>query len=218
MYFVAASTSGGGVGSIRPCSENCGTYCLLVGLTGLLGSNARSFALRLVADGVALDEGDGFGVGAMRIGRSGAVFVCDAAPGRGPGEPTPLGPGLGAVPAVFVIVGPFVGPGLGTPGTGAGSAEARTAGAGERLGAALARAATAAAVGAALGWTGAADAVFALGAEVGTGGFGEGCALGAAVGAGDGCAVASGLIETASGATVATLTGAAGASLLGCTS
>jgi hypothetical protein len=218
MYFVFARMSGGGVGSMRPCSEKFGPYCLLVGLTGLFGSKERSFALRLLALGAGVEAARGFGVGRISIGRSGAVFVCPALPGRGPGEPTPLGPGLGAVPAVLVIVGPFVGPGLGTPAVCAGGAEARSAGAGERLGAALARAATAAALGAALGCTGAGVAALALGAAVGAGGLGEGRRLGAAVGAGEGRAVASGLIETASGATVGTLSGAAGTSLLGCTS
>ena len=218
MYFVAATTSGGGVGSMRPCSERLGTYCLDVGLTGLFGSSDRSFALRFKALALGAGVASGDGVGRTSIGRSGAAFVCPALPGRGPGDPTPLGPGLGAVPAVLATVWAFVGLGLGTPGRAAGGAEARTAGAGDRLGAALARMATAAALGAALGCTGAGLAAFALGIAVGVGGFGEGRAVGAAVGAGDGAAVCGDLTAIARGATVATETGAAGSALAGVTS
>lgn len=204
MNFVLASTSGGGVGSIRPRSDKLGVYCLIVGVTGLFGSSARSFALRFpkpgLADGVARGAGDA--VGSTRIGRGGPVSAFGPFPACGPGEPVPLGPGLGAVPGARAAAN--VGLGLGTPG--------------EAVGAALARTAIAAAVGAALGTTGPGVAGFALGDAVGAGGLGEGRALGAEVGAGDGAAVASGLIATATGATVGTVTGAAGSSLRGCTS
>ncbi len=165
--------------------------------------------------GAGRSDGAGLGVGRTSIGRAGAAFVCPAFPGRGPGDATPLGAGLAAVPAVLVTACALVGLGLGTPERGAGGADARNAGAGDWLGAALARNATAVAVGAALGCAGAGDAAFALGAALGTGGLGDGCKLGAAVGAGEDTAVASGFTDTATGAVVGRLTGAAGSSLLG---
>jgi len=198
MYFVFASTSGGGVGSIRPRSEKLGVYCLLVGLTGLFGSSARSFALRSIPEGFGdgVSRGCGEGVGAILMGRCGPGLVSLPLPACGPGEPTPFGPGLGAVPGVLAKA-VLVGLGLGTPG--------------EAVGALLARTATAAAVGAALGVTGPGVAGRALGTAVGAGGFGDGRALGALVGAGEGARLETGLTATAIGATVGTLSGAAGA-------
>ncbi len=121
----------------------------------------------------------------MAIGRDGAAF-CWPAPGTGPGEPRPFGPGLGAVPGFLETAAALVGLGLGTPDFGAGGSEAWAAGPARRLGAELAWTATAAAVGEALGATGAGVAGLAVGAAVGAGGFGEGAAVARAVGAGDG--------------------------------
>lgn len=77
MYFVRARTSGGGVGSSRPRKERVGVYCLLVGLTGLLGSSDRSFEVKLFE---ACDFGAGVtraagGVGRIATGRAGALVV-----------------------------------------------------------------------------------------------------------------------------------------------
>lgn len=220
MYFVLASTSGGGVGSKRPRSENAGTYCLLVGFTGLFGSIARSRALMF---GGALDfeapaaPGDGRGVGRISIGRWGARAVFSALPALGPGDGPPLGPGLGADPAVLATAVVLVGLGFGTPLRGAGAVEARVAGAGFALGMAVARA-MAAVVGEAFGTGGAGVAGRCVARATGAGGFGDGCADGALVGAGDGTAVGGTLTATAIGPTVGTLTGAAGISLRGCVS
>src|ERR1700758_3948872 len=114
MNFVRASTSAGGVGST--CIVKFGRYCLSVGFTGLFGSSARSFALRLPKPrlGSGVDVGTGDGVGAMRIGRAGPGRDFGPVPACGPGEPWPLGPGLGAVPVAFAAA--LVGLGLGTPG------------------------------------------------------------------------------------------------------
>ena len=206
---------------MRPCSEYLGrVYALLVGLTGLCGRSARSRALRSMP-GVALDAGvwAAAGVGGTSTGRPGVrVCFCAPVPGRGPGEPSPFGPGLGAVPGAFETAAALVGLGLGTPGCEAGGADAAAAGAGRLLGAALACGTAATAVGAALGATGAGLAALAVGAAVGEGGRGDGWAEGAAVGAGEGAAVGGALSATATGATVGTLTGAAGTSLRGCSS
>lgn len=129
--------------------------------------------------------GRGLAVGGIAIGRDGAAFCCPA-PGTGPGDPRPFGPGLGAVPGVLETAAALVGLGLGTPDRGAGGSDACAAGAGEAIGAELAWTATAAAVGDALGATGAGVAGFEVGAAVGAGGFGDGAALARAVGAGDG--------------------------------
>lgn len=222
MYFVLASTSGGGVGSSRPRSDKFGTYDFVVGFTGLLGSSERNFALMfgaaLAGFGRLGARAAGTGVGRIAIGRAGARTVLAAAPGCGPGEAPPLGPGLGAVPAVRATAAAVVvGLGLGTPGRCAGTAEARTAGAAEALGAGLARAG-AAAVGEAFGIAGAGVAAATVARTTGAGGFGEGRAEGAAVGAGDGAAVGGAFTATATGAAVGTLTGAAGISGLGCVS
>jgi hypothetical protein len=128
-----------------------------------------------------------------------------------------LGPGLGAVPRVFATAAAVVGLGLGTPECVAGLVEARATGAGDALGAALARTAAGAIVGAALGTTAAALARI-VGAAVGTGGLGERRAVATADGAGEGAAVGGVLSATASGAAVGTLIGAAGNSVLGATS
>jgi hypothetical protein len=222
MYFVFASTSGGGVGSSRPRNDKLGVYDLVVGLTGLFGSKERNLALMfggaLVALGRVVARDAGTGVGRIVMGRAGARTVFEAAPGCGPGDAPPLGPGLGAVPVVRATAAAVVvGLGLGTPDRCAGAAEARTAGAAEALGAGLARAG-AAAVGEAFGIAGAGDAAIAVARTTGAGGFGEGRADGAAVGAGDGAAVGGAFTATESGATVGTLTGAAGISGLGCVS
>src|SRR5579863_1600790 len=190
MYFVLASTSGGGVGSRRPRSDRFGTYDFDVGFTGLFGSSERSFALMfggaLVGLGRLVARGAGTGVGRIAIGLAGARTVFVAAPDCGPGEAPPLGPGLGAVPAVRATAAAVVvGLGLGTPERGAGAVEARTAGAAEALGAGLARAG-AAAVGDALGTAGTGVAAATVARTTGAGGFGDGRAEGAAVGAGEG--------------------------------
>lgn len=179
----------------------------------MLGSNERSLALMFggVA-GVFVPRGAGEGVGRSSIGRAGAGCVFGPVPARGPGEPTPLGPGLGAVPRALDTAATAVALGLGTPDRGAGATEARAAGAGEALGSALARSATGAALGATLA-TGA--GVASLGAAVGTGGLGERTAVATAVGAGDGALLGAALSATATGATVGTLTGAAGTSVRG---
>ncbi|MGB8965343.1 MAG: hypothetical protein WCB99_06860, partial [Candidatus Cybelea sp.] len=54
-------------------------------------------------------------VGRTSIGRTGALLLRVPAPGRGPGEAPPLGPGLGARPAVLATAVVLVGLGLGTP-------------------------------------------------------------------------------------------------------
>lgn len=197
-------------------------YDFDVGFTGLFGSKERNFALMFggafVAFGRVVARGAGTGVGRISIGRSGARTVLVAAPGCGPGDAPPLGPGLGALPAVRATAAAVVvGLGLGTPARCAGAVEARTAGAAEALGAGLARDG-AAAVGEALGTAGAGVAAIAVARTTGAGGFGEGRADGAAVGAGDGAAVGGTFTATESGATVATFAGAAGISGLGCVS
>ncbi len=218
MYFVLASTSGGGVGSSRPRNERFGVYDLLVGLTGLLGSSARSFALMfgtVFAFGAGVIGAIGAGVGRISIGRAAALTLFAAAPGRGPGEGPPLGPGLGARPALLATAdAALVGLGFGTPARSAGASEARAAGAALAVGAAVARA-TAAAVGDALGSAGAGVAALALARTIGAGGFGERRANGALVAAGDGAAVGGGLTVTATGPIVGTLSGAAGISFRG---
>jgi hypothetical protein len=190
---------------------------LVVGTTGPFGSSARSLSLMFDADdpGVCAGPGGaGLAVGGIANGREGAAF-CWPAPATGPGEPRPLGPGLGAVPGVFETAVAVVGLGFGTPDFGAGGSDAWAAGAGEAMGAELACTATAAAVGEALGATGAGVAGFAVGAAVGAGGLGEGAALARAVGAGDGCWVGGALTATAIGATVGIVTGAAGSAVAG---
>ena len=168
-----------------------------------------------VGFGRLVARGAGAGVGRIAIGRSGARTVLAAAPACGPGDAPPLGPGLGALPAVRATAAAVVvGLGLGTPECCAGAVEARTAGAAEALGAGLARAG-AAAVGDAFGTIGAGVAATAVARATGAGGFGEGRAEGAAVGAGDAGAVGGAFTATESGATVATFTGAAGISGLG---
>lgn len=219
MYFVFASTSGGGVGSRRPRNDKLGTYDFVVGFTGLFGSSERNFALMFGGALVALcrpaARAAGTGVGRIAIGRAGARSVFAAAPGCGPGEAPPLGPGLGAVPAVRATAAAVVvGLGLGTPVRCAGAADARTAGAVDALGAGVARAG-AAAVGEAFGTAGAGVAAATVARTMGAGGFGEGRADGAAVGAGDGAAVGGTFTATATGTAVGTLTGAAGISGLG---
>lgn len=161
-------------------------------------------------------RGPGLGVGRNSIGRAGVVLVFRFVPARGPGDPSPFGPGLGAVPRVFATAAASVGLGLGTPDRGAGGADERTAGAGEGFGAALARATTVAALGLGLGAAGAGLARV-VGAEVGAGGFAR-KTVATAVGTGDGAALGGSLIATATGATVGTLWGAAGNSLVGWTS
>ena len=78
--------------------------------------------------------GDGRGVGRISIGRWGARAVFSALPALGPGDGPPLGPGLGADPAVLATAVVLVGLGFGTPLRGAGAVEARVAGAGFALG------------------------------------------------------------------------------------
>src|ERR1700729_2618194 len=206
MYFVLARISGGGVGSSLPRSEYEGVYDLLVGFTGLFGSIARSLALGL--RGVC-DFGAGVicvaGGGRTSIGRAGARTLLEAAPGRGPGEAPPLGPGLGAVPAVRATDVVLVGLGFGTPVRGAGGSEARATGAAVACGAALARA-IAADVGEARGRAGAGVAARAVGRSTGAGGFGDGRADGALVGAGEGATVGGTFTATETGATVGTVT------------
>ena len=76
MYFVFASTSGGGVGSRCPRNEYDGVYCFIVGFTGLFGSSARNRALIFGGDflaGFAFGAGAGEGGGATAIGRCGAA-------------------------------------------------------------------------------------------------------------------------------------------------
>lgn len=167
-----------------------------------------------VAFGARATRDTGRGVGGMATGRAGAWTTFGPTPARGPGEPSPVGPGLGAVPAVFVAAAGLVALGLGTPARGAGGAETRAAGA--VLGAALAFA-TAAAVGDARGTAGAGVAACALGRTSGAG-LGDGRADGALVGAGEGAAVGGVLTATATGATVGTVTGAAGMVMRGCVS
>jgi hypothetical protein len=78
VYLVRARTSGGGVGSSRPLSEGIEVYCLLFGLTGLLGSSDRSFAVKLLFDGRARGAGvarTGTGVGRIATGRAGALAL-----------------------------------------------------------------------------------------------------------------------------------------------
>jgi len=189
---------------------------LLDGFTGLFGNSERSLALifgGVVGAFVAFGCGDG--VGRSSIGRAGAGWVFRPVPARGPGDPTPFGPGLGAVPRAFDTAVTAVALGLGTPERGAGATDARAAGAGDALGSALARRATGAALGATLA-TGAGVAVN-LGAAVGAGGLGR-SAVATAVGAGEGAVLGAALTATATGATVGTLTGAAGTSVRGWTS
>jgi hypothetical protein len=220
MYFVFASTSGGGVGSSLPRNDKLGVYDFVVGFTGLLGRSERSFSLifgALFDFGAAVTRPAGAGVGRIWTGRAGAETDLAAAPGRGPGEGPPLGPGLGALPAVLDTAAARVGLGFGTPACSAGGTDARAAGAALALGAGLARA-TAAALGVAFGTAGAGVTAFALGLTTGAGGLGEGRAEATLVGAGDGAAVGGGFIATAIGAVVETLTGAAGSSFCGCVS
>src|ERR1700685_1360715 len=134
--------------------------------------------------------GDGFGDGGTVIGRCGPGFD-GPFPGRGPGEPSLLGPGEGAIPLVVAVFAPCVGLGLGTPALLAGAALGRFTGCGEALGATVAlTAATATAGGATVGATvGAGVAGFAVGAAVGAGGRGVGFAVGAIEGTGLGAAV-----------------------------
>lgn len=164
--------------------------------------------------GCLVVRGAGLGVGRSSIGRSGAFAVFELGPARGPGEPSPLGPGLDAVPCVLAIAAAWVGLGLGTPACVAGGADERAAGAGATLGAALARTAAGALVGIGLGAAGAGVAR-AVGAAVGAGGRGERTAVATAVGAGEGAALGGVFSATAIGATVGTLIGAAGSSALG---
>ena len=76
------------MGSSRPRSESDGVYDLLVGLTGLFGSVARSLALMLGAL-FALEAGvtraAGAGVGRISTGRAGAAggLGRNARPGAG---------------------------------------------------------------------------------------------------------------------------------------
>jgi hypothetical protein len=88
-------------------------------------------------DGAWVTAGFGLAVGGTAIGRDGAAF-CWPAPGTGPGEPSPFGPGLGAVPGVLETAAALVGLGLGTQDVAAGGKEAWAAGAGEVIGAELA--------------------------------------------------------------------------------
>lgn len=206
------------MGSSRPRNDRFGVYDLLVGLTGLFGRSERSFALifgALLGFGDAVTRAAGTGVGRISTGRAGAGRFVEATPGRGPGEAPPLGPGLGAVPAVRATAAAvLVGLGFGTPERFAGATEACAAGAAVALGAAVARA-TAAAVGDALGSAGEGVAGRALVRTIGAG-FGEGRDTARAlVGTGEGTAVGGGLSATATGASVGTLTGAAGISLRG---
>lgn len=169
----------------------------------------------LLLRGAGVIRASGAGLGRIWIGRDGALTFFEAAPGRGPGDAPPLGPGLGALPAVWAATAAgLVGLGFGTPGRCAGGTEARTAGAALALGTAVARA-TAAEVGDALGTAGAGVAGRGVARTAGVGGLGEGRADGALVGAGEGAEVGGALIETATGATVGTLSGAAGISLRG---
>ncbi len=139
---------------LAPRAMCCG-YCLYDGVTGLLGNIARSFALMSIAllcVLVCAFAGAGNGVGRTFTGRAGPGFAVDAAvPGRGPGEDAPLGPGLGAVPAVFATAAVCVGLGLGTPGWVIGDGLALEAGTGKADGIADAFTATTTAVGFGLG-------------------------------------------------------------------
>jgi hypothetical protein len=192
-------------------------YDFVLGCTGLFGKSERSFALMLRGAGVAFGvrRGAGWGVGGIATGRAGAGSAFGPAPVRGPGDAAPLGPGLGAVPAVRATAAGLVALGLGTPARGAGGAETRAAGA--VLGAALARATAAAEVGDARGTAGAGVAACALGRTTGAG-LAEGRADGALVGTGEGAAVGGCFTATATGATVGTVTGAAGSVVRGCVS
>lgn len=214
MYFVFASTSGGGVGSSLPRNEYEGWYDLLDGFTGLLGSSALSFALMFGAACVfeaLVARPSGAGVGRISTGRIGPGCDFCAGPWCGPGEAAPLGPGLGAVPGVRATAAALVALGLGTPARGAGGSEAWAAGAALAWGAAVALA-TAADVGDARGNAGAGVIARAVGRTIGAGGFGDGRAEGADVGTGEGAALGGIFTATAIGAVVGTLTGAAGSS------
>ena len=150
-------------------------------------------------------RGPGLGVGRNSTGRAGvglgfARFV----PARGPGDPSPFGPGLGAVPRVFATAAASRRAGTRNARSGAGGADERTAGAGDGFGAALARATIVAAVGLGLG---------AAGAGAGAQSWEPRSeravsprkTVATAVGTGDGAALGGGLIATATGATVGTL-------------
>jgi hypothetical protein len=216
MYFVRASTSGGGVGSRCPRNEYVGVYCFIVGFTGLFGSIARKRALMF---GGAFLAGLGFGAGggdggtATEIGRCGAALLFPALPGRGPGDAPPEGAGLGALPTVCAWA-VLVGAGLGLPLTGAGVVRARAAGAADGFGATGAGLAGA---GDGLG-TGGADVAtgLMLGRALGWGGNGVARTTGALDGAGEGTAVGGTFTETATGPTVGIVTGAAGSCAAGC--
>ena len=218
MYFVLASTSGGGVGSSRPRNERFGVYDLLVGLTGLLGSSARSFALMfgtVFAFGAGVIGAIGAGVGRIAIGRAAAGRSSRRARPRPRRGSTARALDSALVPhSCATADAALVGLGFGTPARSAGASEARAAGAALAVGAAVARA-TAAAVGDALGSAGAGVAALALARTIGAGGFGERRANGALVAAGDGAAVGGGLTVTATGPIVGTLSGAAGISFRG---
>jgi hypothetical protein len=67
------------------------------------------------AFGAVFTRVSGACVGRISIGRSGVRAFLRAAPGRGPGDAPPLGPGLGAVPAVRATAVVLVGLGFGTP-------------------------------------------------------------------------------------------------------
>lgn len=122
MYFVIATISGGGVGSNPPCNRTCCLICLNDGFTGLFGSIERNFALMSMPApfGFGTPADATAGVGRTFTGRAGPGRETAAFPGRGPAAPTPVGPGLGALPAVFAITAALVGLGLGTPCCAAG--------------------------------------------------------------------------------------------------
>jgi hypothetical protein len=190
----------------------------VVGFAGPVGMRPCNFALIRWLSAWARDarfgRGEGRGVAGTLTGRSGPALFVIPAPGRGPGDSSPFGPGVGAVPWALAWVAPVVGLGLGTPATFAGAAEACGPGGVVCLGAAVARA-TGCGLGEALAAAAGAGVAGALvGADVGTA-FAFGSWVGAADGAAEGAADGGTLIVTATAAALGTLTGTAGTWKLG---
>jgi hypothetical protein len=198
-----ARTSGGGVGRSDPRNEIWGVYCLVSGCTGPFGSSPRRRALisgggACVLPGFGIGSGDG--VGAISTGRRWAGSVLLPTPSCGPGEPTPLGPADGAVPAVLATTAGALGPGEGTPACAAGLEELRGAGSALTFGPTVAREIVAA-VGTAVARSDGAGLGRTEGADVGAGGRGERLGTGRALGTGEGAAVGC-RTDTAIGPTV----------------
>jgi hypothetical protein len=161
--------------------------------------------------------GAGEGVWGTLTGRTDPVIALPAFPARGPGEPWPLGAGLGFEPAARAIAAPCVGLGDGTPGAFDGARLGRTGGATPALGAAVARATgTGEAVG--CGDTvaaGAGERGVTVGGAVGCGGTGDGRAVGTRVGTAVGAAVGGIFTLTATTGALGTLVGTAGSAFCG---